>query len=387
MGIKSLFQIIKKHSSEPFEEIPMERFRGKRFAIDISIFICRYVLFSQEFWLNLMTNFLLSFKKWGIDILVIFDGKHQPELKSIEHESRKSSQQKSKSRLDNLALFRDKLLITCYDEENVTTKLVPEDLQDELKKLCRFGKNDNINTRDPDDVLVFITEKIGKTSQAAEGVSKLQKEMTRSLIKAMGIPFLEAYGEAEGLAASFAYHGLCDGVIGGDSDTLVYGCEIFIRGIEKGIADVVFLSKILKSLDLSMSQFRDVCICLGCDYNTNMKKIDKSDNSKGTPAQGPAKVLPAIKKYGSIENWQKNHSELPFYMLKWKACREIFRPFSKSYLDKCKIATYDIDVDKLNELFESVSSQYTGEYVLGCLQGKTVPVFLKKDSNILGDME
>lgn len=373
MGIKDLNSVIKKINSSPFKQIPIEKFKKKRFAIDISIFINRFAMSSQQFWFNLMTNFLLNFIKYEITPIIVFDGLHVPEEKMVEREDRKNAKQKSQERECKISHFKEKLMLQCWQGED--TKIVPESLQKEFSTMFRL-KDVEINLRDPEEVLLFVTEKLNKAEQAAVGVQKTHKEMTRDLVTSMGFQYIQAYGEAEALCTSMAIHGLVNGVISGDTDNLAYGCPLLITDIKKGVADCVCIDDVLRVLEMSQKQFIDLCICLGCDYNKRM------------PGIGPAKILPAIKTHGSIRKWREEDSSKPFHILKWKRCREIFRPYSKDYLDeKCHIKTKPFNPAKLNELFQSVDSRYTADYVSNVLNGNYDPQFQGKETgtNILNE--
>lgn len=370
MGIKDINAVIKKADPTVFKDIPVEELKGKSFAVDISIFINTFAMSSQEFWVNLLTNFLMNLVKYKLNPIIIFDGLNVPIEKLDERENRKSSQQKNKVREDKLLHLKEKILMTCFDGE--TTKLVPEEIQEDIKKSCRIGKDD-LNLNDAEDVLLYVMNKLTKAEQAAAGITQNHKETARALVKAMGLRYIQADGEAESLAASMAYHGIVDGVISRDTDTMVYGCPLLITAIEKGIAKTVYLDDVLKALEMPMKQFRDLCICLGCDYNSRI------------PKQGQVACLKNIKKYGSIEKWREADSSLPFHILKWKRCREIFRPFSKEYIDRCSIRSKPTDEKALDEIFTTVNSKYTGEYVLSCLNGKAIPMFLGKETSLLDD--
>ena len=121
----------------------------------------------------------------------------------------------------------------------------------------------------------------------------------------------------------------------------------------------------LETLDMNMSQFVDLCICLQCDYNTRM------------PKHGPAAVYKAIKEYGSIDKWKEECPDKPFHLLKYNRCREIFRPYSKKYFEqKCKIKkSKNVDISTLDELFETTDSKYTGEYVEKVMKGECDPSY------------
>jgi 5'-3' exonuclease len=53
--------------------------------------------------------------------------------------------------------------------------------------------------------------------------------------------------------------------------------------------EIIDLYQILMGLDVSFSQFVDICIMCGCDYNSRIGYV------------GPTRIYPMITKYGSIE--------------------------------------------------------------------------------------
>lgn len=112
--------------------------------------------------------------------------------------------------------------------------------------------------------------------------------------------------------------------------------------------------------------FMAICIASGTDYNKNMKNI------------GPAKVIPAIRKYGSIKKWQEDQPNLPFHILKWKRCLEIFRPYSKEYLERCNITAMAFNAPELDNLFKEAEASYDARYVLACLEGRVEHRFIRK---------
>lgn len=374
MGIKDINAVLKKIDPNIFQDIPLTDLKGKRFAVDISIWLNTFAMSSQEFWLNLLTNFLMNLVKNDLNPIIVFDGLNVPVEKLDERENRKNSQQKSKVREDKLQHLKDKIMMTCFDGDE--SKIVPEEIQEEIKKSCRLSKTETLNLRDADDVLLFVMSKLNKAEQAAAGITKNHKDSARALVKAMGLSYIQADGEAESLAASMAYHGMVDGVISRDTDTMVYGCPLLITAIEKGVAKGIYLKDVLKTLEMPMKQFRDLCIALGCDYNSRI------------PKQGQVSCLKNIRQYGTIEGWREAQPSLPFHQLKFKRCREIFRPYSETYLkDKCKITVKPTDEKILDTLFTEANSKYTGAYVLSCLKGNAIPMFLGKETSILDDFE
>ena len=345
MGIKELNKTIKRFGDASiFQQIPIEQFKGKRFAIDISIFICGFVMTSQELWFNTMTNFLLSFYKHKINIVVVFDGKHVPKEKLIERESRKSASNAQQKRMESIKAYKEKLLTMCvYDDE---IKPIPIKLQETFDELFKRGKAKQVNVEDTEEVIEFVSEKLYSIEQSAEGIKECHKTMTRRLVKYLGIPYIEAYGEAEALASSMAYQGFVDGVISRDTDSLCYGTPILMTDIKRGLASVVKLDDILSSLNFTKPQFIDMCIALQCDYNKRM------------PKHGMVAVHKAISQYKSLKEWEAAFPEKPFHLLKYKRCQEIFKSYSRKYLSKkCSIKKRKFNEKEITKLF--IEAQYT----------------------------
>jgi len=110
----------------------------------------------------------------------------------------------------------------------------------------------------------------------------------------MGVPVIEAPCEAEAQCAALNKAGKAFAAGSEDMDTLTCGAKVLLRKLTYSEARKepimeIHLDKVLKGLDLTMDQFIDLCILLGCDY---------ADKIKGV---GPKRALEFIKKYGSIE--------------------------------------------------------------------------------------
>lgn len=84
------------------------------------------------------------------------------------------------------------------------------------------------------------------------------------------------------------------GVGSEDMDTLTFGAPILLRHLTFSEARKmpiveVHLERVLAGLGVTMEQFIDLCILLGCDYCATVKGV------------GPAKAVSLIKEHGSID--------------------------------------------------------------------------------------
>nr|XP_057924591.1 probable flap endonuclease 1 homolog isoform X1 [Doryrhamphus excisus] len=125
------------------------------------------------------------------------------------------------------------------------------------------------------------------------GTASLQTKDTLHLLKLLGVPMLQAPGDAEAFCAWLVKRGTAEAVSSEDMDTLPFGAHVMIRHLNaKRDSDVVeySLPKLLEILQLTHMEFVDLCILLGCDY---------CDKITGF---GPKRALTLIQKYRTIED-------------------------------------------------------------------------------------
>uniref|UniRef100_H2LIW3 Zgc:110269 n=1 Tax=Oryzias latipes TaxID=8090 RepID=H2LIW3_ORYLA len=134
----------------------------------------------------------------------------------------------------------------------------------------------------------------------------------------LGVPVVQAPGDAEGLCASLVREGRAHAVASEDMDTLPFGANVLIRQLNaKKDSEIVeySLPKLLEALRISLEELVDLCILLGCDY------CDK------IPGLGPKRALALIQKHRTIENVLLNINRethpVP-HLWKFKESRQIF---------------------------------------------------------------
>ena len=87
------------------------------------------------------------------------------------------------------------------------------------------------------------------------------------LLQYMGIPYIQAAGEAEVLCAELCRRGIVDAVGSADLDCIANGAKILVKnlGTDKECIEINH-AKVLQLTGFSNSEFIDLCILLGCDY-------------------------------------------------------------------------------------------------------------------------
>ncbi|XP_054623172.1 probable flap endonuclease 1 homolog [Dunckerocampus dactyliophorus] len=125
------------------------------------------------------------------------------------------------------------------------------------------------------------------------GTASLQTKDAFHLLKLLGVPVIQAPGDAEAFCAWLVKRGTAEAVASEDMDTLPFGAHVLIRQLNaKRDSDIVeySLPKLLEVLQLTHVEFVDLCILLGCDY---------CDKITGF---GPKRALTLIQQYRTIED-------------------------------------------------------------------------------------
>ena len=139
----------------------------------------------------------------------------------------------------------------------------------------------------------------------------------------MGIPYVDAPTEAEAQCAALAKAGKVYAAATEDMDTLCFQSPVLIRHLTfseqrnaKEPIQEIYLDKVLTGLDMTLDQFVDLCILLGCDYCETIPKV------------GPKSALELIRKHGSLEGVVKFLEGSDKYKLPedwpWQDVRELF---------------------------------------------------------------
>ena len=113
----------------------------------------------------------------------------------------------------------------------------------------------------------------------------------KKLVQLMGVPYIEAPGEAEAQCAELCKMGLAFGTATEDMDALTFGSPFLIRGLnsKKEPITQIDLSLVLEGFGMNMDEFIDLCILCGCDYTHSIGGI------------GPIKAFKLIEENRNIE--------------------------------------------------------------------------------------
>ena len=315
MGILNLYDIIKKYGKNCMNEYHLSDLYGYRLAVDISIFLYKYIRTAgEEKWRDTFIMFLCNLKKYGIKPVCIFDGPEPPIEKRDEQLSRRENSQKIVDRKNNCVQARD-LILSKYCLIDIDE--VPEEFIENCKNLIRprRGYPDVTNYSDIQDICNSLNTTIERLEKQTIQISAKYGIQAFEIVELLGLTAIKAKGEAEALCSYMVVKGMVDGVLTEDTDVLVYGTERMFAfkdfKLHEGKLIGVYLPCLLEELEINLAEFQDLCIMLSCDYNQRVKGL------------GVVTAYELIRKYRSLEEIEKN-TNYDLTPLKYKRCRELF---------------------------------------------------------------
>ncbi|NXP15449.1 FEN1 endonuclease, partial [Thinocorus orbignyianus] len=257
MGIHGLAKLIADVAPGAIRENDIKSYFGRKVAIDASMSIYQFLIAVRqgaevlqneegETTSHLMGMFYRTIRmvENGIKPVYVFDGK-PPQLKSGELSKRTERRAEAEKH---------------------------------LQEAQEAGEEENIE----------------KYSKRLVKVTQQHNEECKKLLTLMGIPYVEAPGEAEASCATLVKAGKVYAAATEDMDCLTFGSPVLMRHLtasetKKLPIQEFHLNRILQDLDLTWEQFVDLCILLGCDYCESIRGI------------GPKRAIELIKEHKSIE--------------------------------------------------------------------------------------
>lgn len=271
MGIKGLNGIISENAPLSIKKAEIKSFFGRKVAIDASMSLYQFLIAVRqqdggqltndngETTSHLMGMFYRTLRMIdnGIKPCYVFDGK-PPVLKSHELGKRTARREETEKKL--------------------------AEATDEVERM--------------------------KQERRLVKVSKEHNDEAKKLLGLMGIPYVNAPGEAEAQCAELAKAGKVYAAASEDMDTLCYRTPFLLRHLtfseaKKEPIQEINTEAVLEGMDLTIEQFIDLGIMLGCDYCDNIRGV------------GPVTALKLMKEFGSLEKIV-DHIQNDTSKTKWK---------------------------------------------------------------------
>ena len=268
MGIRNLHSFLRSTNQDLYKINSLQNYQYKTFAVDTSIYMCRYKSSMGNRWLQGFWLLISIMKKYNIDLIFVFDSKPPPE-KNLERHLRSVQKEKSKQRVHNITNeFYE------YKKKKIPFDTLPvfiTEIEKSFPILHRYVKKNENNLNSEMDVFYLIQ----KLENSILRVHSSDFDLLKDFLRLFRIPFINAHSEAEGTCAFLNICKIADYVLTEDTDVLAYGCTSMLHSLklkEECITEIK-LNDILQNLDLEKKQFVDFCIMCGTDYNDNIPKL------------------------------------------------------------------------------------------------------------------
>jgi flap endonuclease-1 len=240
MGIRYLNKYLREKCSNDNNSIriiSIAQLSGKKIAVDISIYLYKFV--GDEQLIENVYLMLSIFKYYNIIPIFIFDGRPPTEKKELLLQRREE-----KTRAEKEFMVLKKTLENNIDIEETERQEIINNMDILKKKFIHISR-----------------EKI---------------QTVKNLIKYYGMTYYDAPGEADKLCAILNIKGKVWGCLSEDMDMFVYGCKNVLRYLSLLNHTVVLYDTkhILKTLDISLKELKEICILSGTDYN-----LDKNNKT------------------------------------------------------------------------------------------------------------
>ncbi len=313
MGIQSLCSFLNKTCSnnKSFEEagvrtINLNIYRGKKIGIDTSNLIHKH-LGNEEHMVKMISKICYKLLKIGIYPLFVFDSrikknkstegqhlmseerkKHDEEYTQMMHQLSEDKKKTVSKRYNlrkknkNYSILYNKIYETRNNNLDLQKEFFEEVVKNIVKEINESTEEDTQKIKEEDiNIDYYFSCQVEEIIEKKEVSERLSTTIVsndiyyfKALLDFYGISYVEAYGEADGMLAQLCNEGVIDAVISDDSDLLAFGCNRLIRNFDVHKDEVLEyrFENILENLDLSYSEFLDMCILMGTDFNERLRK-------------------------------------------------------------------------------------------------------------------
>ena len=299
MGIKGLFPFLADAAPKAHNTSELRRYTGRRLAVDASAWMYQF----------------LSIVRTG-----------------AAAENLQNNQGSATSHLQGFVLRSLKLLeagvhpVFVFDGKPPAMKLAVNRARREVRQQAAEEHAAAVSAG-------AQAEQVYKAASKSTLVTREHGEHAKELLRAMGIPVIEANGEAEAACAQLCLEGEVYAAVTEDMDVLTFGSPRQIKNLfdvegsrakQPKPAQEIDLEKVLASLSYTQDQFIEFCILCGCDYLPHLARI------------GPKTAVQLLQKEGSLagvvslirEGKGPKGSSIPEDW-DWKSAKQIFQRGAK----------------------------------------------------------
>jgi flap endonuclease-1 len=322
MGIRMLNKFLQDKCKSSISRVNLSKLSGKKIAVDISIYLYKFL--GENALLENLYLMISIFRENNIIPVFVFDGKPPAEKN------------------DTIA-FRKKTKINARDEYYRLKQMLDDIESDVAVSDCDGGGGGG----DDDEETVTVIP--SNTADIRIMMDKLKKKFVilkaehiqnaKMLLQAYGMTYIESPGEADMLCAKLVSKNIVYACLSEDTDMFVYGCSRVLRYLSLTTSTVILydFQEIIKTLDMTTYEFRQLCIIYGCDYLPK----NENQNYKNMTIFNSYKMFKQYKDY--LKNNETSEIQTDFYKWLLSQNNDIYSYINEAskVIDMFDISSYD----------------------------------------------
>jgi 5'-3' exonuclease len=327
MGIRMLNKFLQDKCKLSISRVNLSELSGKKIAVDISIYLYKFL--GDNALLENLYLMISIFRENNIIPVFVFDGKPPAEKN------------------DTIA-FRKKTKINARDEY-YRLKQILDDIESDVAVSDCDGGGGGGGGGGGDDDEETVTDIPSNTADIRIMMDKLKKKFVilksehiqnaKMLLQAYGMTYIESPGEADMLCAKLVSKNIVYACLSEDTDMFVYGCSRVLRYLSLTTSTVILydFQEIIKTLDMTTYEFRQLCIIYGCDYLPK----NENQNYKNMTIFNSYKMFKQYKDY--LKNNETSEIQPDFYKWLLSQNNDIYSYINEAskVIDMFDISSYD----------------------------------------------
>ena len=294
MGLNGCLQFIRNKFPHLLTNEHISKYAHQRVIVDIASYIYKYACIhglDSNAWTNSFINLILLFKTNKVNPIIVFDGK-PPVEKSDELGERKEKKNQTLDKINLLETAFNNYNSNSYTQDDIDTlKSIVYKIESKGKSIRRLLINEAPILTSLE--LSEIKDYISKLKQTVVFITPSHFDKMKHILNTIGVPFIQAIGEAEGYCCFLVKEGIGKAVVSCDTDCIAHGATNIIFNIDtSGYISHLNINKLYEDFKLDENSIKDFGILIGCDYNRKHK----------IPNIGPVSALKLLQKHNKIEN-------------------------------------------------------------------------------------
>ena len=287
MGIRMLNKFLQEKCKDSISCIHLSSLSGKKIVVDISIYLYKFL--SEGALLENLYLMISIFREHNITPIFIFDGK-PPSEKNDTIAFRKKNKKNAREEY-----YRLKQILDGIESDAESSK------ESDTISTCVNNIGNTVVEFDEETSVTIPTNSV----EIRNMMERLKKKFVilksehiqnaKTLLQAYGMTYYESPGEADMLCAKLVSKNIVYACLSEDTDMFVYGCNRVLRYVSLTCSTAILyeFQGILKTLDMNIYEFRQLCIMFGCDYLPH----NKTQNYKNMTIFNSYKMFKKYKEY------------------------------------------------------------------------------------------